>query len=1159
MRDLNSRPGISRRAARACACVAVLALSHGPSTSAGIGLGKSGPDVAMTEDTLFVSDLRRGKVFQGPVKPGRTSIGEMAPISALADLKQPVALDARGTRLVVIDAVGPRIVDLDLRTGTAKVLLSGSPLREPSGIAIAAGGSVAVADPAARALFLVNEAKEVQIDRRFTTPLQVEFDPTENGLYVYDGERGLLRVEYSSAGSFERAKTAQSAGITPLTGISRVLSFAPRRGLLYVAEESGMRVAVPAKRASLPVPQQFYRRRFTAIAAHTQFIAGIDDAGIAVEVVDRPLPVSVSLDPDQGNPNAAMLAFLDYLATRRLLTARGVETERANEPYEQVLMRYKVLVPTSLKESVPQVDQARVRSLFCALNPRRCGASAGPEGNDDEVAIPQLQVESFLAVSKKALAGKSVQQHIDERVLDPEQRAGVTADYLTRLNPESDQTLESLLRRRNLIMAVVPETVAGPSFTGKVIRLENGLERAFDDLATRCGVTLERESSPTYLPEVIVTREIGALPQPINAEAIAAGALNVDLGLGRAVRETLLLTPLRECRLKPAADKEYVVTEAIKVDGLRYQIHPGGRFPRPSDGRGGGSSQGVPTGWKQLPGRFLVAFKAVEVSNVISGLAEQSVDPATFRPGAGDKRDILRRTEGELNLPETHWRFDALVPAPDFLSSGSTLATVRRGNAALGLSSHERLLTASRSIVGRPYAERLDEDVKAKLAEARTSLLKIISYSEALARGTEDVDVAVGEADGEVNQDHPGFIHGGRSAWNELGPEGLSRRSLPSGTQRQDAPAIHRLVASDHGTHVAGVIAARRSSLVPGLTPSVNLYLVDTAKNLADVIQDAYEKGLLRIFNFSFAIKADQDIDEIKNRMVQHWRDALFVAAAGNEGTNLNAGGSQPLISWVLEAPNILGVGATTADGSAVLGDHPDPADPAVMLKGSNFGSKFVQIVAPGQDVYSLGDQQYAFATGTSQAVPQVTAAAAMLHARGRTDPLRIKARLIASSDWREQYRTKVWGGLLNVERAIMHLEQNVVWTQTAPKSPRAITLDGNGLLTIRGARTYRSDGSETLTGALPFPVRRILRLNHLGSGNFRVIGLGDHDSLMIVFGRVEGKIRCTDMSAYDETAERFGPLPANATNLCAADGIPVNQINDYVAKFSAIPAGVKF
>jgi subtilisin family serine protease len=63
---------------------------------------------------------------------------------------------------------------------------------------------------------------------------------------------------------------------------------------------------------------------------------------------------------------------------------------------------------------------------------------------------------------------------------------------------------------------------------------------------------------------------------------------------------------------------------------------------------------------------------------------------------------------------------------------------------------------------------------------------------------------------------------------------------------------------------------------------------------------------------------------------------------------------------------------------------------------GTNFGGRYVQLLAPGESIYSAGhDNGYSRATGSSQAVPQVTAAAAVLYAQGHTEPWRIKLRLM--------------------------------------------------------------------------------------------------------------------------------------------------------------------
>lgn len=1151
MKELRSgRVGTGRRRAWLYAWVSVVALQLSGQPLRG-GAVKAGPDVAMTDELVFVADPGRGTVQSGPIKPGRLSLAQLTPMAALNELKRPIAIDARGSRLVVLDAAGPTVMDVDLRTNTAKILTRGAPLREPTGIAIAANGTVAVTDPSNRALFLFSDGKEMQIDRRLSVPLEVEFDPTDEALYVYDGERGLLRLEYSSIDNFVRMRNAERIATTPLTGIARVFSFAPRRGLVYVADENGLRVAIPAKRSTLTVPQQYYRRRFTSIALHTKYLAGIDDAGTSIEIIDRPLPVSVNLDPDNGDPNAGMLALLEYLGVRHLLPGRGVQLDGSAEPYDRVLARYKVLVPASRDGAAGVLDQKRLRSLFCSLNPRRCEGPGGEAA--DEVTIPQLTIDSYLAVSNRSLGGKSVEQHIEDKVVDPTQRAAVTADYIAKLNPTTDGTLEAELQRRKLVMAM---PMSGALSPGTVIRVEGLNETATGDLGGLCGTPPGRETSPTFLPETIATRVLASLPDEVRKEAAAAAVSEVELGFDRVVRETIVAAPA-ECRLKPAAGKQFLIVESVKVDALRYRIARTNASPRARTPIQAQASRAQE--WKVVKGPFVIAYKAVEFSSAALALAERAVDPAELKPGLLDGAAILRRNSGEANLPATHWRFDVLVPAPDYLATASPLGDLRRGNPTLGLSSHERVLATSRSTVLR-HVSAVTDDVKTTLIEARKNLSKTISYSDDLAAGTEDFYVAIGEADDQVNQDHPGFVHGARSAWFESTPDGLIRRRVPPAAGAGADAALHPLTHVDHGTHVSGIIGARSSSLMPGLTPGVRLYLVDTARNLTDAIQDAYDDGL-RIFNFSFALKPDAEVEEeMKRRMIQHWSEALFVVAAGNEGLDLNSGGSQPLVSWVLEVPYIIGVGASRADGLELMGVQPNESEPGATLPGSNFGSRFVQIVAPGQQIYSLGDQQYAFATGTSQAVPQVTAAAAILSARmSGSTVLKIKARLIATTTWRAGYQGKVWGGLLDVDRAVMHHMRNVVRIQSDPQSVRAITLDDDTMLTIKGATTYPSDGTPgVFVNSKKVSIRKILRLEHLGASNFRIVMM-DSDRFAIMFGKVEGKIACTEMTQYDRASAQFKPLPAGTPDLCTTGGIPILQLQDYVAKAAAIPERVKF
>jgi subtilisin family serine protease len=116
-------------------------------------------------------------------------------------------------------------------------------------------------------------------------------------------------------------------------------------------------------------------------------------------------------------------------------------------------------------------------------------------------------------------------------------------------------------------------------------------------------------------------------------------------------------------------------------------------------------------------------------------------------------------------------------------------------------------------------------------------------------------------------------------------------------------------------------------------------------------------------------------------------KDVLFVAAAGNEGTNNDVLPIYPA-SWNL--PNLVSVMAT---------NHRD-ARPGF----SNYGPNTVHIAAPGAGIlsthYYLGSERWRNYSGTSAAAAQVTAAAALIRAfkPAWTAP-QVRAYLTASVD----------------------------------------------------------------------------------------------------------------------------------------------------------------
>jgi subtilisin family serine protease len=112
--------------------------------------------------------------------------------------------------------------------------------------------------------------------------------------------------------------------------------------------------------------------------------------------------------------------------------------------------------------------------------------------------------------------------------------------------------------------------------------------------------------------------------------------------------------------------------------------------------------------------------------------------------------------------------------------------------------------------------------------------------------------------------------------------------------------------------------------------------------------------------------------------------DMLFVAAAGNAGTNTDTSPHYPS-SYTLD--NIISVAMT---------DHNDAYDSL-----SNYGAVSVDLAAPGSDVLStLPGNSYGYGSGTSMATPHVSGVAALIRALSPGVPSsQIKNIILASVD----------------------------------------------------------------------------------------------------------------------------------------------------------------
>jgi thermitase len=268
--------------------------------------------------------------------------------------------------------------------------------------------------------------------------------------------------------------------------------------------------------------------------------------------------------------------------------------------------------------------------------------------------------------------------------------------------------------------------------------------------------------------------------------------------------------------------------------------------------------------------------------------------------------------------------------------------------------------------------------------------------------------------------------------------------------------------ANGHGTHCAGIIAARGNNNY-GITGTlwhakimpllIGIgYTVDRAAEIK-AIQYANSMNAELIscsFGFTYSSSIEQNL--IRNS------PALFICAAGNSGQNNDI---NPMYPANYDLPNIISVAATDSDDN--LANVPG-------TWSSNYGISSVDIGAPGVDIVStIPNNQFAYDSGTSMAAPFVTGVAGLIKSKyPKLTNAQIKDAILSNVDKLPSLNGKVAsGGRLNAYKALKSLDpqSNIgsIFVQTNPAGAE-ISIDGNDTgyttpMTISGITT----GSHTL------------------------------------------------------------------------------------------------
>lgn len=180
-----------------------------------------------------------------------------------------------------------------------------------------------------------------------------------------------------------------------------------------------------------------------------------------------------------------------------------------------------------------------------------------------------------------------------------------------------------------------------------------------------------------------------------------------------------------------------------------------------------------------------------------------------------------------------------------------------------------------------------------------------------------------------------------------------------------------------HGTHVAGIIAARGLRMPTGVAPRCRIMPVRVlaavrsgdqvvgaglVDNINNGIKWAVDNGA-QVINMSLGVLHEGGglpHEEVVRYALS--KNVTIVAASGNDGTRD--------LYYPGALPGVLAVGAVDEQGAAA--------------SFSSFGRQ-VSFAAPGVEIYStFNGNGYAYSSGTSHAAPFVSGAVALLHAYAR-------------------------------------------------------------------------------------------------------------------------------------------------------------------------------
>jgi subtilisin family serine protease len=256
-----------------------------------------------------------------------------------------------------------------------------------------------------------------------------------------------------------------------------------------------------------------------------------------------------------------------------------------------------------------------------------------------------------------------------------------------------------------------------------------------------------------------------------------------------------------------------------------------------------------------------------------------------------------------------------------------------------------------------------------------------------------------------------------------------------------------------HGTHVSGTIGASANDGVgiTGVAWNVRILPVrflgdDGGGSLADAVSSIDYATLMKV-NIMSNSWGGGGFSQALMDSITHAKDAgiLFVAAAGNSGTNLD---NSPEYPASYQVDNVISVAAIDATGR--------------LANFSNYGRNSVHLAAPGVGIVSHTMNGLESWDGTSMACPHVSGVAALLLSQDPTQSYAtIKQRLINSVRPLAGLRNRViTGGMVNAYYALSN--------QTAPIDANDPSTWSKSAQSLASEHPYANLASQSWTMTVP-------------------------------------------------------------------------------------------